>query len=280
MTAEVQVSDEVRRLVIVSDLHAYREPLEALGRRLDQLTEPYQVFVNGDIFEGGIDGRYALEWTMRRAAGRTIRGNHDSAIFEYLDAGPSIADGALADTELAAYRTMTPHQLEFVKSLPDILDVRWRGHTLRLMHGHFNLRTPETTNWRLTPAELTRRFGDPAVDLTVIGHTHYPFVSRSADGAVANPGSVAAPLFSYAADSGQVVDRRADNPSLSITDSRPSFLTVTNSDGQLRATIERFDYDRDRLLRRHAAHHNLRIPLETRRGWITEGRAPGRRREA
>ena len=280
MTAEVQISDEVRRLVIVSDLHAYREPLEALDQWLDQLPGPYLVFVNGDIFEGGIDGRYALEWTMRRAAGRTIRGNHDSAIFEYLDADPSPDDRAPADTELAAYRTLSPDQLEFVKSLPDILDVRWRGRTLRLMHGHFNLRSSGSTDWRLSPADLADLFADPAVDLTVIGHTHHPFVSRSAAGALANPGSVAAPLFSYAADSGQAIDRRADDPSLSVSDSRPSFLTVTEADGGLRATIERFDYDRATLLRRHAAHHNLRIPLETRRAWITEGRAPGRRREA
>ena len=280
LTDEVEVAASIRRLVIVSDLHAYREPLEALDQWLDQLPGPYLVFVNGDIFEGGIDGRYALEWTMRRAAGRTTRGNHDSAIFEYLDADPSVADGAAPDTELATYRTLSPGQLEFVKSLPDILDVRWRGRTLRLMHGHFNLRSSGSTDWRLALADLTRLFADPAVDLTVIGHTHYPFVSQGAAGALANPGSVAAPLFSYAADSGQVVDRRADDPNLSIDDSRPSFLTVTEADGQLRATIERFDYDRDRLFRRHAAHHNLRIPLETRRAWITEGRAPGRRREA
>ena len=278
LTDEVEVAASIRCLVIVSDLHAYREPLEALDRRLDQLPERYLVFVNGDIFQGGIDGRYALEWTMRHAAGRTTRGNHDSAIFEYLDADPSPGDRAPADTELAAYRTLTPDQLEFVKSLPDILDVRWRGRTLRLMHGHFNLRSSGSTDWRLSSADLADMFADPAVDLTVIGHTHYPFVSQGAAGALANPGSVAAPLFSYVADSGQVVDRRADDPNLSIDDSRPSFLTVTEVDGQLRATIERFDYDRDRLLRRHAAHRNLRIPLETRRAWITEGRAPGRRR--
>ena len=87
VTAEVEVDPAVQRLVVVSDLHAYREPLEALDQRLAQFTEPYLVFVNGDIVEGGIDGRFALEWTMRHATGRTTRGNHDSAIFEYLDAG-------------------------------------------------------------------------------------------------------------------------------------------------------------------------------------------------
>ena len=274
VTAEVEVYPAVQRFVIVSDLHGYREPLEALDQRLAQFTEPYLVFVNGDIVGGGIDGRFALEWTMRRAAGRTTRGNHDSAIVEYLDIDPSQRESAAADTELGAYRQLSADQIEFVRALPDVLEVRWRGRTLRLMHGHFNLRTPDATNWRLTPSELTERFGDPAVDLTVIGHTHYPFVGRSAEGAVANPGSVAAPLFRYLDAAGQEIDRRADDPNLSGNDTRPSFLTITESRGQLQPTVERFDYDRTRLLERHAADDNLHMPLETRRAWIMDAHAP------
>ncbi len=274
LTAQVEVNPSIQRLVIVSDLHGYKEPLDALDRWLDQLAEPYLVFVNGDIFEGGIDGCFTLEWTMRRAAGRTTRGNHDSAIFEYLKAEPPSGEGAPDDTELGAYREMTPDQLEFVKCLPDILDVRWRGHSLRLMHGHFNLRTPETTNWRLRPAELSEIFADPAVDLTVIGHTHYPFISQGADGALANPGTVAAPLFRYRDPSGREIDRRVDDPDLSVNDNRPSFLTITEANGRLQPRIERFDYDRERLLRRHAVHDGLRMPLDIRHAWIMEARAP------
>ena len=273
-TAQVEVNPSIQRLVIVSDLHAYKEPLDAVDQWLGQLPEPYLVFVNGDIFEGGIDGRFALEWTMRHASGRTTRGNHDSAIFEYLDGEQPPRHRAAADTELSAYRQLTPDQLEFVRSLPDILDVCWRGHSLRLMHGHFNLRTQATTNWRLRPAELSGVFADPAVDLTVIGHTHYPFISRDAAGALANPGTVAAPLFRYRDPSGQEIDRRVDDPDLSVNDSRPSFLTITESDGQLQPRIERFDYDRERLLRRHAVHDGLRMPLDIRHAWIMEARAP------
>lgn len=274
MTARVEVSAATERLVIVSDLHGYREPLEAIDQWLAELSEPHLVFVNGDIFEGGIDGRYALEWTIRRATERTIRGNHDSAIFRYLDADPSPGKRAPDDTELAAYREMTSDQLEFVKSLPDILDVHWRGHSLRLMHGHFNLRTPENTNWRLRPAELSNLFADPAVDLTVIGHTHYPFISKGAAGALANPGTVAVPLFRYRDPSGREIDRRIDDPDLSVNDNRPSFLAVTQADGRLQPRIERFEYDRERLLCRHAARDGLRMPLDIRRAWIMEARAP------
>ena len=274
VTARVEVSAATERLVIVSDLHAYREPLEAIDQWLARLSDPYLVFVNGDIFEGGIDGRFAVAWTMRHATGRTTRGNHDSAIFEYLNAESPPDKAAPDDTELRAYREMAPDQLEFVKSLPDILDVHWRGRTLRLMHGHFNLRTPERTNWRLRPAELSELFADPAVDLTVIGHTHYPFVSQGAAGAVANPGTVAAPLFRFRDPSAREIDRRADDPDLSVNDSRPSFLTVTQADGRLQPRIERFDYDREGLLRRHAARDGLRMPLDTRRAWIMEARAP------
>ena len=278
VTAEVDVDPAVQRLVVVSDLHGYREPLEAIDHRLGELTGPYLVFVNGDIFGGGIDGRFAVDWTMRHATGRTTRGNHDSAIFEYLDAGPSLSERAAADTELGAFRELAPDQLEFVRALPDVLQVRWRGRALRLMHGHFNLRTPEGANWRLTPAELTERFGDPAVDLTVIGHTHYPFVSHGGQAAVANSGSVAAPLFRYLNDAGQEVDRRAADPNLSVNDTRPSFLTIVEAGDQLQPTVQRFDYDRTKLLERHAAEDNLYMPLETRRAWIMDAHAPAPRR--
>lgn len=274
VTAAVDVDPAVRRLVIVSDLHGYREPLESLDQRLTRFSEPSLVFVNGDIFEGGIDGLYALDWTMRRAADRTTRGNHDSAIFEYLNADLTPSERAPDDTEVGAYQSMTPKQHEFVKTLPDILDVCWRGYSLRLMHGHFNLRTPARTNWRLPPAELSELFADREVDLTVIGHTHYPFVSQGAAGAVANPGSVAVPLFRHRDHSGREIDRRADDPNLSVDDSRPSFLTVTEAAGRLQPRIERFDYDRQGLLRRHAARDGLKIPLDIRRAWIVEGHAP------
>ena len=274
LTAKVDVDPSVQRVVIVSDLHGYKEPLDALDLWLDQLSEPHLVFVNGDLFGGGIDGRFAVEWTMRRATGRTTRGNHDSTVFEYLKAEPSPGERAPDDSEFGAYRTMTSKQLDFVKSLPDILEVRWRGYSLRLMHGHFNLRTPARTNWRVPPAELSKLFADPAVDLTVIGHTHYPFVSRGAGGSLANPGSVAAPLFRYLSESGHEVDRRANDPNLPDNDSRPSFLSITEADGQLHPKIERFDYDRTTLLKRHATRSNLRMRLDVRRAWILEGRGP------
>ena len=93
-------------------------------------------------------------------------------------------------------------------------------------------------------------------------------------GAVANPGTVAAPLFRYRDPSGREIDRRVDDPDLSISDNRPSFLSVTEADGRLQPTIERFDYDREGLLRRHGARDGLRVPLESRRAGIMEGRAP------
>ena len=91
---------------------------------------------------------------------------------------------------------------------------------------------------------------------------------------MANPGTVAVPLFRYRDHSGREIDRRADDPDLAINDSRPSFLTITDADGQLQPKIERFDYDRHGLLRRHAARDGLRMPLDVRRAWIMEARAP------
>jgi hypothetical protein len=55
----VDVDGSVERLVVVSDLHAYREPLDAVDGYLSELTDVYQLFVNGGILEGGMLERYA-----------------------------------------------------------------------------------------------------------------------------------------------------------------------------------------------------------------------------
>jgi hypothetical protein len=134
----VDVDASVQRLIVVGDLHAYREPLDAVDAYLQTLTDRYEVFVNGDLFEGGMDAEATVEWVRRRAAGRATRGNHDSLVFAYAGNHRSrdVPDLWAPDTELGAYRRLNAEQIQFLLELPDQLMVRWRGKTIRILHGH------------------------------------------------------------------------------------------------------------------------------------------------
>ena len=65
-STSVDLDASIQRLIVVSDLHAYREPLEAVDRYLGELTGDYRVFVNGDFFDGGMDPVATMEWVRLR----------------------------------------------------------------------------------------------------------------------------------------------------------------------------------------------------------------------
>jgi len=271
VVTSVVISDDIDRLVVVSDLHAYREPLEVLDTHLQDGASESQVLVNGDILEGGLDSIETVAWVRNHAAGYTTRGNHDSGVFRYLRDGPSAASEVAADSEMGAYTALDAEAMGFLEGLPDVLDVRWKGFQLRLMHGHFSLRTRAHTDWKLGRDAIVELFADATVDLTVVGHTHYPFVANGSSGRVANSGSLVAPIYRFTQLDGQQIDRRVEDLAVADGEVHSSYLVVDVIDGILHARLEMFQFDRERLLRRYDARDDLRMAPLFRRRWITEG---------
>jgi predicted phosphodiesterase len=268
----LDVDPAVRRLVIVSDLHGFREPLDAVDACLSRFDEPFAVFANGDLFEGGFDAKATIDWVRGHATGRTTRGNHDSRIFAYLAdqvAGEPPVQWA-PDAELGGYRTLDADDLRFVAELPDQLVVRWRGRSIRLMHGHQSPTTPLYTDWRSTPDEITRLFLNLAFDLTIVGHTHHPFIRRQSGSIVANSGSVSVPILRYRDGNGDVIDRDGFPIDSVVRKGESSFLVITESSGELNPELVKFDYDRLGMLKRYEGHKNLNTPLAQRKKWVLE----------
>ena len=161
--------------------------------------------------------------------------------------------------------------MEFLEGLPDVLDVRWKGFQLRLMHGHFSLQTRAYTDWRLGRDAIVELFADATVDLMVVGHSHYPFVAIGSFGSVANPGSLAAPIYRFTQLDGQQIDRRREDPDIADGVVRSSYLVVDVVDGVLDPRLVMFQFDQERLLRRYDARDDLRMAPLFRRRWITQG---------
>jgi predicted phosphodiesterase len=269
----VEIDSEIDRLVVVSDLHAYREPLGGVDHLLQSLPGTYAVFVNGDLFEGGLDPVETIEWVRANAGGRTTRGNHDSAVFAFMrnQAMEYSSEHWMRDGELGVYQSLTLEQLQFVADLPDQLLVKWRGMTIRLFHGHWNHGNTEYTDWQSTPDQLMALFHDPGVDCTAIGHTHYPFVRDQAGSILANSGSVSVPIQRFQTADGVVTDRDALEGRGSSQPVQSSILSITDDHGELRVEIVPVDFDRIGMLKRYEEQDNLLIPFSTRKTWVEKG---------
>ena len=242
--AEFCVDDFVDRLVIVSDLHAHRDPIAAFEKCLAALPGRAQIFVNGDLFEGGIDPVETIEWVCRHAGGRAVRGNHESTLPRKKQ------DGVFPpDTEQGAYAKINADQFKFIRELPDILLIQWRGRTIRMMHGH---RTPsgQPGGWLWVPDQSMEAFADAGVDLTLVGHTHFPFTMKRGGCFLANSGSLSVPFIAVRMKDGSLHYQSGDERSPANGDIRSSFLSVTELAGALEVEIIRFDYDREGLLER------------------------------
>lgn len=270
--ARLEIDPAIERLVVVSDLHAFREPLDAMDECLARLNGRYCVFVNGDLLEGGLDAKATIGWVQKHAAGRTTRGNHDSRIFAYQ--ADRVADEPAIqwapDAELGGYRTMDEDALRFIADLPDQLLVQWRGKSIRIVHGHQSPSTTAYTDWRSTPDEITRLFHDPTVDLTVVGHTHHAFVQQGPESVVANSGSVAVPILRYRNGDGAVIDRDGIPVDTVIRGGESSFLVITESSGRLNPQLVRLNYDRVAMLGRYEGIEHLNTPFELRKKWVLE----------
>ena len=268
---EIVLDDAVDRLIVISDLHAYLEPLAAVDAYLDSLGATCRVVVNGDLFEGGIDASATVDWVRAQAPGATTRGNHDSRIFAYLaqETDQDRPSQWKLDGELGSYQALSDVQLQFIAGLPDQLMLRWRGRTIRILHGHHTPRRPDYVDWRSTPDQLMDLFHDAHVDLTAIGHTHYPFVRQRHGSWLANSGSVAAPIHRWR-DTGLVHNRCASDDSVPDDDVRCSFLSIGQDAGALTPEIVRFDYDRRGLVDRYARYADLSQPISLRRVWMLQ----------
>jgi len=270
--AEVEVAQEqvaevdrdVDRLVIVSDLHAVRESLEVLNRHLDALSDGAQVLCCGDVVAAGIDPVEAVTWVRRRAGTLAVRGNHDR-----LPDHPQQGDHP-PDSEPGSAMALGAELLGYLTGLPDQLVVEWRGKRIRIIHGDF---TPagEEFCYVSTPEEGVAAFAEPALDATVYGHTHFPFVHRGADFVVANPGSASMTMLRFITEDGTEHWQSGDPHSAANDDPRPSYLCITEEAGTLEFEIVRFDYDRPATVGRLAAEPVLMLRIERMRPLLLSG---------
>jgi protein phosphatase len=189
------------RVVIVSDVHADMEALEALPTTGDQL------WVLGDLVNYGPDPVAVVDW-IREHAALVIRGNHDHAAATGEDPRCSAPFREMSRVMLAYTRAnLRRDQREYLGSLPLCSALKMGDVSFVLSHAApsqplFGYVTAESPQWE-KESEMA------AADVLLTGHTHIPFIRSFGERIVANPGSIGQPktgrpLASYAVWDGRL----------------------------------------------------------------------------
>jgi protein phosphatase len=173
------------KILIVSDLHANLEAVEALPRDFDRL------WVLGDLVNYGPNPVEVVEFVRDHAA-LVVRGNHDHSIGFDEDPRCSPRFRQMAEETRQYTRSVVGEELRrYLRNLPLTATVDADGFRAMMCHAApadplYEYRREESPLWWADAIEL-------GVNLELVGHTHLPFQRTLATRTIVNPGSVGQP---------------------------------------------------------------------------------------
>jgi putative phosphoesterase len=224
----------MRRIAVITDIHANLPALQAALARIDEL-EVDGVYCGGDLVGYGPHPDAVCALIAERAI-PTIYGNYDHAIARDLEdcgcayvtpddreLGQRSVDWTLAHTGQASK--------DFMRSMPFDLRFAVGESSVHLVHG-----SPRKVNEYLfedKPARLYERLAAAeAADVLVFGHTHRPWIREFGGVLFVNCGSVGKPKDG---------------------DPRAAFAVLEAHDDRVCARVERVEYDAASVAREVAA---------------------------
>jgi putative phosphoesterase len=221
-------------VAVITDIHANLPALEASLTAIAELDADV-VYCGGDLVGYGPHPNEVCRLIERRGV-PTIYGNYDYAIARDLeDCGCAYVDQHdrdLGQQSVAWTLEHTDHvSKDFMRELPFDLRFELGGKRVRLVHG-----SPRKVNEYLfedKPARTFERIATGAdCEVLVFGHTHKPWVHEYGEVLFVNCGSVGKPKDG---------------------DPRGAFALLEEAGGEVRASIERFEYDAQAVAREVAA---------------------------
>jgi protein phosphatase len=175
-------------ILIVSDLHANLEAIEALPKNFDEL------WVLGDLVNYGPDPAAAIQYVRQHAA-VAVRGNHDHAVAFGEDPHCSARFRKMAEDTCRYTRSvLREDDLRFLRELPLQATRELDGARFLLCHA-----TPTNPLHEYRTADSDLWFGDPGgwSGIVLAGHTHLPFQRTHGGKTIVNPGSVGQPKHGH-----------------------------------------------------------------------------------
>jgi protein phosphatase len=175
------------RILIISDVHANIEALQALDERYDHLL------CLGDLVDYGPSPREVLQW-LRERASSIVRGNHDTAVGYRVDCQcvPPYRELSLATREYM-WQVLGEDELAYLRDLPVNRTLELGGARWYLCHA-----APSNNLYRYLPQDSPEPVWQEEAarveaDVILIGHTHQQFVRAVGRQTFVNPGSLGQP---------------------------------------------------------------------------------------
>ena len=186
------------KIAVISDVHSNLEALEAALKEIDKM-KIQNIFCAGDICGYGANPNECIEEIRRRNI-QSVMGNHDYGI---VNLNSSWFNEQAAKALWWTIENLEKNNLEFIKSLPEKIDVDIDGRKMLVVHG-----SPRNPIWEyIYPTDANATFvKDVNQDIIVVGHSHIPFIKKISDKLVLNPGSVGQPRDSNPKASFAVID--------------------------------------------------------------------------
>lgn len=185
------------KIAVISDIHGNMDALEAVMEDIE-FEHCEKIFALGDYAMAGPEPSATVDWFMKNSDKLDmIQGNTDSMIANYSEElyqemsqkAPVMAEALKND-----FQILHPIQKDFLKNLPEQLEVEVDGVKFLLVHG-----SPQRNNEDILPdtpmAIVENMIKDISADVVLCGHTHIPCgFQTTSKKTVVNAGSVGRPF--------------------------------------------------------------------------------------
>lgn len=179
------------RLGILGDIHGNLPALKAVLHAA-RLNNVERLLINGDFVGYYFWPSQVLdeltEWKLS-----AVRGNHEDMLIQSQNNSDCLlrVNKKYGTGIQIALETLSSNQLDWLKNLPHQLNLTFDDHSLLLCHG-----SPWSVDEYVYPNssdETFARCAEGAHTWVVMGHTHYPFIRKTGNTTLINPGSVGQP---------------------------------------------------------------------------------------
>jgi len=175
--------------IFISDIHSNLEALEAFSQ--DAPKAP--IYCLGDIVGYGANPNETISWVKKKTTG-CILGNHDYAV---IASDSSWFNQRAANTINWTRRIISSENLSFLTSLQKKMYFFLDSNNIMIAHGSPINPLYEYIYQDTEKSILKNFFKTEKTQLIGLGHTHKPFLWRTLDGLIFNPGSIGQPRSGF-----------------------------------------------------------------------------------
>ncbi|NGZ76931.1 metallophosphoesterase family protein [Saccharibacillus alkalitolerans] len=179
------------KLAILTDIHGNAPALRAVLSDIDRRGGTDRICCLGDMIGIGPDSDEVLEAIMNRGDASAISGNHEEAVLHLLD-GQGALPGHEAVAEHHAWigSRLTPRSVEFIRSLPQTLEIEAEGLRLLMTHYHRSGGELDPIDEAPSGTKLDRTYANSPYDLVCFGHHHPIHHFQTERRTYVNPGAL------------------------------------------------------------------------------------------